>query len=100
MKLERGVGRFLFGPVLQTVGHGQRQLPQHALEPHAADQDPDQPDSKMPAGPLRRILLPILDGDCNAGEQQRPEQRQDQIAPVSLMQIIIRMSRSGNARHR
>ena len=36
------------------------------------------------------ILLPIPEGHCNAGEQQRPEQRQDQIAPVSLMEIIIR----------
>ena len=90
MKLERRVGRFLFGPVLQAIGHRQRQFPQHALEPHAADQDPDQPDSKMSAGTLRRILPPILEGDCNADEQQRPEQRQDQKAPVSLMEIIIR----------
>src|SRR5260370_1429886 len=68
VKLERRVGRFLFGPVLQAIGHRQRQFPQHGLEPHAADQDPDQPDSKMSAGTLRRILPPILDGDRNADE--------------------------------
>ena len=83
MKLERRVGRLLFGPVLQTVGQRKRQFPQHALEPHAADQDADQPDSKMSAGALRRILPPILEGHCNSGDQQRPEQRQDQKAPVS-----------------
>ena len=69
MKLKCRVGRFLFGPVLQTVGHWQRQFPQHALEPQAADQDPHQPDTEMPASPLRRILTPIPDGNYNADEQ-------------------------------
>jgi len=44
----------------------------------------------MWAGTLRRILLPAPKGNCDAGEQQCPEQRQDQIAPVSLMEIITR----------
>jgi hypothetical protein len=60
------------------------------LEPHAADQDPDQPDSKMSAGALRGILLPIPQGHCNAGKQQRPEQRQDEIVPVSQTEMITR----------
>jgi hypothetical protein len=90
VKLERRVGRFLFGEVLQTIGHGQRQFPHHSLEPHAADEHSDQPDSKVSAGTLRRILPPILDGHCNAGEQQHPEQREDQKAPASQTQIIIR----------
>ena len=85
VKLECCVGRFLLGPVLQAVGKWQRQLPQHALEPHAADQHPDQPDAEMPAGPLRRIFLPILERNHSADDQERPEQRQDQIAPVSVM---------------
>jgi hypothetical protein len=45
----------------------------------------------MSAGTLRRILPPILDGNCNTNEKQRPEQRQDQKAPVSLVQIVIRV---------
>jgi len=44
----------------------------------------------MPARTLLRIFPPILEGNRNAGEQERPEQRQDQIAPVSLVEIIIR----------
>jgi len=44
----------------------------------------------MPSRPLRRILLPIPDGDYDASEQQYPEQRQDQIASASLVHIITR----------
>ena len=51
----------------------------------------DQPDAEMPARALLRIFLPVLEGNRGAGEQQDPEQRQDHIAPVSLMQIIVRI---------
>src|SRR3974390_1682559 len=75
---------------MQTIGGRKRQFPQHALEPHAADQDSDQPNPQMSASTLRRILLPIPPGYCDAGDQERPEQREDEIAPASQTEIVAR----------
>ncbi len=90
MKLEGRASRLLLCPVLQTAGQRQRQFPQHALEPHAADQNTHHADANVPAGALRRIVLPVLNGDSHAGEHQYPEQGKDQKAPTSEVEIVAR----------
>ncbi len=90
VKLEGRASRLLLCPVLQTAGQRQRQFPQHALEPHAADQNTHHADANVPAGALRRIVLPVLNGDSHAGEHQYPEQGKDQKAPTSEVEIVAR----------
>src|SRR5262249_8835601 len=89
MELERGAFAHLFGPVFQAAGHRQRQLPQHALKPHAAHEHANEPGGEVRSGALGRILLPVSHGDEDAGDDEGQEQRHEQVLPRSKEVVII-----------
>jgi hypothetical protein len=52
----------LLDPISQALGGRKRQLPEHALEPHAADQHAKEPSCEVRGGALSGVLLPALHG--------------------------------------
>lgn len=90
MKLERGTCDLLSGPVFQAFRNGQRQLPDHRLEPHPPDQHAHNPGADMYAAALRWVLLPVAPQKEEAAGDQRQKQHDQQIAPSSEQEMVLR----------
>src|SRR5262249_29131801 len=89
MKLEGRTARHLFGPVLQTAGHRQRQLPQHSLKPHSTHEYANEPGAEMRPRALRWVLPPIPDRDHDACDDEGQKQRDEKIFPRAEGVLIV-----------
>src|SRR5262249_22075942 len=92
MKRERGALAHLFDPVLQAAGDRQRQLPQHPLKPHSPDEHANEPGAEVRSRTLGGVLLPVLDSDHDARDDERQEQRHEKILPSTEGVVIIGVS--------
>src|SRR5262249_15920096 len=89
MKRERGALAHLFDPVLQAAGDRERQLPQHPLKPHSPHEHANEPRAEVRSCALGGVLLPVLDGDHDARDDESQEQRNEKILPNAEGVVII-----------
>jgi len=92
MKREGSALAHLFDPVLQATRDRQRQLPEHSLKPHSPDEHPNEPRAEVRPCALGRVLLPVLDGDHDARDDERQEQCHEKILPNAEGGVIIGVS--------
>ena len=81
VNLEGGTPSHLLGPVVEPVVTAERQLPQGALEPHAADRHAGRPQPQIEARALPWIFPPVHDEQNDAHDHQQIEDKQDEILP-------------------
>src|SRR5271166_4733834 len=82
VEFESRAARHLLRPIVKAILLAERQFPEGALEPHAADQEArdEQPHGSPVA--LTRILAPIHDGERQACRNQTIEDQQKEILPI------------------